>query len=190
MRNIIKLGVFLLVVAGLAGLGIAYVNGLTEPIIAGQLLENKLSSLKEVYADADEIKDETDTYLKGADPVITEINVAYKNGAPAGVIYTVATAGYGGPVQSLVGFDIESQQTTAVKVISQTETPGLGAKAVENSFSDGFKNKDAALPVEIVKKEPVQGNQVLAITAATITSNAVADGVNAARENFMSNFVK
>lgn len=189
MRSIIKLGVFLLVVAGIAGFAIAYVNGITSPIIEQQLIENKLASFKEVYPDSDEVKDESAKYInESTNPLITEVNVAYKGGAPVGVIYSVAPNGYGGAIQILAGFDIAARKTTAIKILSLSETPGLGAKAKESSFTDRFKAKDASSPLEIVKQEPADGNKILSITASTITSKAVADGVNAAREHFVANF--
>ncbi len=191
MRNILKLGIFLLVVAGVAGLALSYVNTLTEPIVISQEQENKINSFKEVYPEAETVKDESSKYLKSDEQkIITEVNVAYKNGNPVGVIYTVEPKGYAGAVRTLVGFDIAAKKITAIKVLSQKETPGLGAKSSEASFMDRFKGKSAESAVEIIKKEPVNGNQVLAITAATITSKAVASGVNAAREHFIANFVK
>ncbi|MDX9872684.1 MAG: FMN-binding protein [Clostridia bacterium] len=189
MRSIIKLGVFLLVVAGVAGLAISYVNGITSPIIEQQMIENKLASFKEVYPDSDEVRDETSKYLNDStNPVITEVNVAYQGGSPAGVIYGVAPNGYAGKIQILAGFDIASQKITVIKILSLSETPGLGAKATEPAFTDRFKDKDAASPLEVVKQEPAAGNEILAITASTITSKAVTDGVNAAREHFTANF--
>lgn len=189
MRNILKLGVFLLVVAGIAGLAISYVNGITSPIIEQQMIENKLSSFKEVYADSDEVKDETAQYLDvGTNPIISEVNVAYKGGNPVGVIYSVEPNGYGGKIQILAGFDIATKKVTAIKILSQSETPGLGAKAPESFFVDRYKDKDAVNPLEVVKQEPADGNKILAITAATITSKAVTEGVNAAREHFVANF--
>lgn len=189
MRNSIKLGVFLLIVAGLAGFALAYINGITHPIIEQQMLEEKINSYKEVYSQAEEIKNESAKYLDGSEnPLITEVNVAYKNNNPVGVIYGVEPSGYSGKIQILAGFDIADKKITAIKVLSQSETPGLGAKSSEKFFWDRYKDKDANNPLEVVKKEPVQDNQVLAITAATITSKAVTEGVNAAREHFIANF--
>lgn len=190
MRNILKLGLFLLVVAGLAGFGISYVNGLTAPLIAEQMQQDKEDSFKEVYPQGQEIKDESQKYLKDPSSMVKEMNIVYDNGTAAGVIYTVEPSGYGGTVKILVGFDITTKKITGIKVLSHTETPGLGAQAAEDFFQSRFKDKNAAEPIEIVKKEPVSGNQVMAITAATVTSKAVASGVNAARENFETNFAK
>ena len=87
MRDIIKLAVFLLVTSGVAGLGVGYVNILTNPIIEEQILKAKIASFKEVYPQSDEVKDETASYLKpDKKSLLKEVNIAYRNGAPAGVL--------------------------------------------------------------------------------------------------------
>ena len=190
-NNSLKLGLFLLIIAGIAGLGIAYVNEITHPLIEQQLITNKLNSFQEVYVGAEKIADESEKYLDGdADSILTEVNVVYEGNIPAGVIYTVEPSGYNGKIQLLAGFDIATKQITAIKVLNLSETPGLGDNAKQSFFTERFKGKSAEKNLEIVKKEPVEGNQVLAITSATITSKAVANGVNAARQHFMDNFIK
>jgi len=90
----------------------------------------------------------------------------------------------------MAGFDIASGRLTAIKVLGQTETPGLGAKAKDKFFQDRFRDKNAATPLEVSKLAPVKENQIQAITASTITSKAVTKGVNAAREHFLAGFAK
>ena len=189
MRDILKLGLFLLLVAGVAGAGLSYVNGLASPLIEQQILQNKLDSFKEVYPQSDQVVDETAAYLQDPhDPVIKEVNIAYRSGAPAGVIYAVETKGYSGPISLLAAFDIATAKITAIKVLSQRETPGLGAKATESKFRDRYKDKRTDVALEVTKTPPLRENQVQAITASTITTKAVTKGVNAAREHFIAHF--
>ena len=189
MRDIAKLCMFLLAISGIAGLGVSYVNSMTSPLIEKQILQNKLDSFKEVYPQSDKVQDESAERLKSPhDPAVKEVNVAYREGKPAGIIYTVQTKGYSGPISVLAGFDIATSKITAIKVLSQTETPGLGAKAKEPFFQERYKGKDASTPLEVSKTAPVKENQIQAITASTITTKAVTKGVNAAREHFTANF--
>lgn len=191
MRNTLKLGLFLLLIAGIAGLGIAYVHQLTAPLIEEQLVNEKVNSLLAVYPEGEVIKDETEKYLdSNVDPVLKELNVAYEDNNMIGVIYLVEPSGYNGAIQLMAGFDLATQKITGIKVLSQSETPGLGANAQESFFTERFQGKSIENPLEIVKQEPAGDNQVLAITSATITSKAVASGVNAARAHFMENFVQ
>jgi electron transport complex protein RnfG len=66
-------------------------------------------------------------------------------------------------------------------VLSQAETPGLGAKCVDASFSDQFKGFNPYEKKLSVKKD---GGDVDAITASTITSRAYADGLALASKVF------
>ena len=189
MRDIIKLSLFLMLVAGVAGAGLSYVNGLTGPLIEKQILQQKIDGFKEVYPESDRVENESQKYLNAPhSPLLKEVNLAYSGTAPAGVIYAIESKGYSGPIVLLAGFDIATAKLTAVKVLSQRETPGLGAKAQERPFQDRYKGKDLAVPLEVSKGAPAKENQIEAITASTITSKAVTVGVNAAREHFLANF--
>lgn len=191
MREIIKLAIFLLLVAGAAGAGLSYVNDLAGPLIEKQILQSKIDSFKEVYPQADRVENESTTWLQAAhDAALKEVNIAYRGGTPAGVIYAVETKGYSGPISILAGFDIATAKITAIKVLSQRETPGLGAKARESFFQDRYKGKSAGAALEVSKSAPARENQIQAITASTITSKAVTKGVNAAREHFIAHFAK
>jgi len=191
MRDIIRLGVFLLLVSAVAGLGVGYVNSLAGPLIEKQILQTKIDSFKEVYPQADKVTDESGKYLQADhSPTLKEVNIAYRNGLPSGVIYAVETKGYSGPISILAGFDIAGRNITAIKILNQTETPGLGAKAKDSFFQNRYKDKSATSPLEVTKTAPVKDNQIQAITASTITSKAVTKGVNAAREHFAANFAK
>jgi len=191
MREIVKLSLFLMLVAGVAGAGLSYVNGLTGPLIEKQILQQKIDGFKEVYPQSDRVENESAKYLKDPhDPGLKEVNLAYRGAEPAGVIYAVESKGYSGPITLLAGFDIATAKLTAIKVLSQRETPGLGAKAKEKPFQDRYRGKSAAVPLEVTKSAPSRENQIEAITASTITSKAVTKGVNAAREHFNANFAQ
>ena len=191
MRDIIKLSIFLLIVAGVSGAGLSYVNDMTGPLIEKKILQNKIDSFKEVYPKSDKVENESAAHLKAPyDPVLKEVNIAYRDGVPAGIIYAVETKGYSGPISVLAGFDIATAKITAIKVLNQRETPGLGAKAKESFFQDRYKDKSAATALEVTKTAPTKEHHIQAITASTITTKAVTKGVNAAREHFIANFVK
>ena len=61
---------------------------------------------------------------------------------------------------------------TGVKIMSHAETPGLGAKIIEPSFTDQFKG--VAQSDLMLSKN---GGAIDAITGATISSQAVIDGI-------------
>jgi len=187
MKNnkILKLTIFLLLVCGVSAFLIAYVNQITVDVITQQKLDAKKAGYEEVYPDASEYIEEE---YEGTDPVISAVVFAKDGSEDAGVIYTIVPSGYNGTIEALVGFDIETKKITGVKVLSQAETAGLGANVQESWFTARFAGKSAEQELTVVKTEPGQDNEVQAITAATITSNAITSGINAARSDFMARY--
>lgn len=103
-----------------------------------------------------------------------EYYVARKGGEPVGYAIFASSTGFGGPVSLMVGVTSDGIiYNTAV--LSQSETPGLGAKCTEESFSGQFRNLDPAKTRLSVKKD---GGDIDAITASTITSRAYVAAVN------------
>ncbi|NLK00428.1 MAG: RnfABCDGE type electron transport complex subunit G [Clostridia bacterium] len=191
MRDIIKLGIFLMVVGIISGLCVSYISGLTQPIIEAQAKAAEQAGLEEVYPDAEQMEDKSSEYVTDAvDPMIKQVNVAYEDGEEVGVIYTVAPAGYDGPITLMAGFDLEEESITNIKVLGHSETPGLGDACTKPEFVEKFQNKMIAEPLGVVKQEPAGEYEIVAITASTITTEAVVDGVNAAREHFIEYFVE
>lgn len=109
-------------------------------------------------------------------------NLAYdEQGNTVGCAINVSTLGFGGPILIKVGFDSEGVIYNT-KVLSQSETPGLGAKCTEvGGFAEQFKGFNPSEKKLSVKKD---GGDVDAITASTITSRAYTAGLATAVEVF------
>lgn len=91
-----------------------------------------------------------------------------------------SSTGFGGPLRLLVGFRPDgSIYDTAV--LSHSETPGLGAKCVEESFASQFRSFDTNSGMLSVKQD---GGDVDAITASTITSRAYCEALSNAVKTF------
>ena len=162
----------LLVICLVCSALLAGVYALTkEPIDAAAKAKNE-AAIKEVLPDvAVTIEEERTVDFEGSSYTY---NLAYDElGNTVGCAINVAPSGFGGPIAIKVGFDINGVIWNT-KVLSQAETPGLGAKCVEPAFSDQFKGFDPAQKTLAVKKD---GGDVDAITASTITSRAYAEGL-------------
>ncbi len=151
-----------------------------EPIAAAAAAKNE-AAIKEVLPEtAVKIEEARTVDFEGAS---YEYNLAYDEvGNVVGCAINVAPVGFGGPIAIKVGFDIDGVICNT-KVLSQAETPGLGAKCVEPSFSNQFKGFNPAEKNLAVKKD---GGDVDAITASTITSRAYADGLVLASKVFQA----
>ena len=169
----------LLVICLVCSALLAGVYALTkEPIDAAAKAKNE-AAIKEVLPEAAVAIEEARTVeFEGASYVY---NLAYDaQGNTVGCAIDVAPVGFGGPIVIKVGFNAEGVIWNT-KVISQAETPGLGAKCVEPAFSSQFKGFDPSQKKLAVKKD---GGDVDAITASTITSRAYADGLSLAVKVF------
>ena len=151
-----------------------------EPIAAAAAAKNE-AAIKEVLPESAVTIEEVRTV--DIDGQKYEYNLAYdEQGNTVGCAINVAPVGFGGPIAIKVGFDANGVIWNT-KVLSQAETPGLGAKCTEASFSEQFKGFDPAQKKLAVKKD---GGDVDAITASTITSRAYADGLATASKVFQT----
>ena len=151
-----------------------------EPIAAAAAAKNEAAIMEVLPETAVSIEEERTVEFEGASYAY---NLAYDEvGNVVGCAVNVAPVGFGGPISIKVGFDVNGVIWNT-KVLSQAETPGLGAKCVEPSFSDQFKGWNPAEKNLAVKKD---GGDVDAITASTITSRAYADGLLLATKVFQA----
>ena len=95
----------------------------------------------------------------------------------------VTVKGYGGDIKMLVGIDKQGK-VKGVKILSMNETPGLGSLATSET---PMKNKPFTFLGQFIgkgKKNKLRAKEdIVAITGATITSQAIADGVKLALQD-------
>ena len=161
--NIIKLGVVLCLICAISTFALAAVNDLTAPVIAELTLKQENEARSAVLPGVTEFEQVTDKLYKGI-----------KDGKIAGYAVNVNPSGYGGEMNMMVGLD-ENYQVTGVQIVKSSETPGLGSKAGEPKFLSQFMGKGA--DVTVVKGNAKADNEVVAVSGATISSNAVTTGV-------------
>ncbi len=151
-----------------------------EPIASAAAAKNE-AAIKEVLPETvATIEEERTVEFEGGSYTY---NLAYdQQGNTVGCAINVAPVGFGGPIQIKVGF-YANGVICNTKVLSQAETPGLGAKCVEPAFAGQFKDFDPAQRKLAVKKD---GGDVDAITASTITSRAYTDGLALAAKVFQA----
>ncbi len=181
MRDITRLGIILMVISAVAAGSLALTNDATTAKIAAQEVEAKMGALSQVMpGDGIKFSDMTATLQAklGAFPDVKEVWVGESAGKKQGLIFVVAPVGYGDRINTMVALDT-SGKVVGMKVLSQSETPGLGAKTMDPKWQSQFVGKQASKGVGVVKQTP-NADQVQAITAATISSNAVASGINQA----------
>jgi electron transport complex protein RnfG len=180
MRDVIKLGGILMAVCIIAAAALAGVNQLTGDKIAEQRqlkLENTIAGF---FEGADGIEDITDEVKGTLGAHLDEFAVqgvyrAVKSGSDLGIAIKVTPSGYGGVIEALVGIGRDGV-VAGIGIISNQETPGLGAKVASEGFIGQFRGKSGESDFRVKK----DGGEILPITGATISSRAVSRGVSSA----------
>ena len=160
----------LVITCMIAAFALSQVYLVTKPKIEQQRVEALKSSLSEVLPAASSFSElEPGEVWTGHNPA----------GTLVGIVFKVAPQGYGGPVTTVVGLDTTGRVTGIGFGTDLKETPGLGMKVREAWFRDQFKDRTGE---DIRLKR--DGGDLDAISAATITSRAVTDGVRKGIEQY------
>lgn len=173
-ENPVILSVILCVITGAVALLLAFSNNLTKDTIAMN------SKKEEQLAKETVIKAETytETELPEKSDLVRSVFEARNGEELIGYCVNATPSGFGGEINMMVGLNLENK-ITGIKIISMSETAGLGSKAQNENFTSQFKGKPAK-ELSIIKNGTAKENEIVAISGATITSTAVKDGVNAA----------
>ena len=190
MSKIIKNALALTAITVVIGLLLGVVYEVTKEPITQQQLKAKQEACVEVFPDADsfeamDITGNTEDFRAALDEVgytaqtVDEVYEALDaSGETAGYVITVTSAeGYGGDIQFSMGVALDGT-TLGISFLSISETAGLGMNADTDSFKDQFKDQNVP-EFSYSKTGATQEGEIDALSGATITTNAVTNGVNA-----------
>ncbi|SES75190.1 electron transport complex protein RnfG [Natronincola peptidivorans] len=183
MREIIKLGLILLIITSVAGLILGITNDITQEIIQERALEETREALVTLLPEAEEFDIIEEAELLDR-RFIQEIYSGSKNGEIVGYTIKVNPQGYDGRIEMLVGISSEGT-ITGVKIGDHTETPGLGSKIADASYIDQFVDRGTEEEFISTLGGETGEQYIEAISGATVSSDAVVDGVNSARSLFV-----
>ena len=168
MKYYIKLGFVLFIITAIASGVLAYLNTITQPIIEENQRVAQEKARKEVLPSAvtfEEVVGEL-TYHIGKD---AEENIV-------GYTFVASLYGYSGDVKTMVGINTDLV-VEKIKVISQAETPGLGANCEKPEFQAQFSGKQKA-----EMKVDKDGGTIVSLTGATITTRTIANSIKSAMD--------
>ena len=167
-RYIGKLTGTLLGICAVVALLLGIVNSLTEPVIRKMQEEKTAAAMAQVLA-ADDYRAKTVSHEN-----VSAMYEAVSGGEVVGHVVEVTTNGFGGAINMVVGVDMNGK-VTGVSVIKDTETANLGTKVTRTqSVLDRFIGLGGTITVNSGE------NRFDGVTGATVSSKAVAAGVNTA----------
>ena len=141
--------------------------------ILNQLLS---TSVSDKQVEIIEIQDETAQKF----PAIDKMFKVVADEEQENYVFLVSPVGYRAPINIMVAIDGEKDEIAGIKVLQQDETPGWGEWLAETWFTDRFKGKGVDIYLERAVLEAKAPNEIIQITSATVTTQAVLNGVNAA----------
>ena len=178
-KNIAVLFVVALVSVAL----LAVLNQITKDKIADAETQARNEVYQSVFSEAASFSEQEFSYTPEDESIVinTVLEADSTDKEKLGYVFDVTSKnGYGGDVQIAVGITNEGE-VTAFKVIAASETPGLGAKSMEDEYASQFSGLSALSPIAFSKTGANRdNNEIDAISGATITTTATTNAVNAA----------
>ena len=192
MKNkIIKDALALTLITLVAGVALGGVYEITKDPIARQEAQAKAEAYEQVFTDAaafeevkmddtliQTIRDQLDQEGYKAQSIEEIMRAEDQSGEMLGYAFTVVTSeGYGGDIQFSMG--VQNDGTlNGISILSIGETAGLGMNADTPAFKDQFVGKQVE-QLQYTKNGATQDDEINAISGATVTTNAMTNGVNA-----------
>ena len=164
---------------------LALVSGWAQPIIDANETRAKLAAVMEVVPGGAESRPLAEA-KPGAPADLDAYEVRDAAGQTLGWAVVGVGTGFADKIRLMVGFTPDLDQTVGLKVLKDSETPGLGTEIRAGAFPDQFFGRAgrpapslAAHELKVVKVPPSEPHHVQAITGATISSKAVTAIINA-----------
>jgi electron transport complex protein RnfG len=180
--SMLQLGLILALFAAAACVMLAFVYSGTLPVIEQRKEAGLNASLKELFPNADKFELIEEITSRDSAVAIETAYAAVKNGKTIGAALSLSRASYSGPIKTMVGVSADGF-ITGVKIMEHSDTPGLGANAASSKY---FVDRAKGLTFygqfagKSVNDRFTVKDDVIAITASTITSTAVSSSVKAA----------
>lgn len=162
---ILKYSLIVSVFAFFAALIIGIVYQFTEPKISDNKINVENQSIILVAGE------KAKTFKRVQEEDYNYVVVYNEDEDQIGYVLKVTKRGYSSDIKMLVGLD-QQLNIIGLKILEQTETPGLGSRIEESNFLKQFINKNAE-KMDLTKDE----GDIDAITGATISSRAVVSGI-------------
>lgn len=192
MKNkIIKDALALTLITLVAGVALGGVYEITKDPIAKQEAQAKAEAYEQVFTDAaafeavemddtltKTIRDQLDQEGYKAQSIEEVMRAEDQSGETLGYAFAVVTSeGYGGDIRFSMG--VQNDGTlNGISILSIGETAGLGMNADTPAFKDQFVGKQVE-KLQYTKNGATQDDEINAISGATVTTNAMTNGVNA-----------
>ncbi len=164
VKTILGITFKLFLISTITAILLSGVNALTVDRIAENSRAEKAAAIAEIFSG--DIESELFESPIGG---IAELYVVKESGNAIGYAAQVEPLGFGGTMTVMVGVNVDGT-LAGVKLVSHSETPGLGSRVGDSVYLSQYIGKGA---------ESLNGG-IDIITGSTISSNAILEAVNTA----------
>jgi len=178
MNEVVRMFLVLTVICLVCAFALAALNNGLADQIAKQKRDNvQVPTAREIMAQAPD--DFSSRYFEiEIDGVVWGIFPWIEGGhCRAVTLETTGAGGYGGAVKVMTGIDLEREIVLGTRITESGETPGIGSRVGEPSYLKTYANRPLSGTHFALRPA---GGDIEAVSGATRTSTAVADGVNQA----------
>jgi electron transport complex protein RnfG len=173
MKQIIQMAVVLTLICTVCGIALSGIESATKERRIYQELVNVQGPNVRIVLDGAENDLITDRQTIDIDGEDILLFVGKKNDRAWAVAYETSAAGFGGELTIMVGYDLEKDKLTGLKIGTNSETAGVGSRVTEDQFTKQFKGLDIALKFT----EGPSPDGVDAVSGATVSSTAVSEAL-------------
>lgn len=191
MNKIVKNALILMAITLVSGILLGAVYEITKGPIAKQEEQAKMDAYAKVFKEAASFEAIPEDVLSEADmrkvlddngltacTVKEALKALDDKGSVLGVVMNITDSeGYGGDINFSMGIQNDGT-VNGISILVISETAGLGMKANTDEFKSQFAGKKVD-KFQYTKTGAESEDQIDAISGATITTNAVTNGVNA-----------
>ncbi len=179
MRELCRLAIVLTIICCGAALSLAYVYNLTKGPIAYQQRLKKIRAVNAVFPQHEgtqgvQMVDSLYCDDESGTASCRQFYFIKQDREVLGTAFEVATSGYGGTIEIMVGVSGEAA-ISGIKIINHSETPGLGANITKEQFYQQFTVKNLTDTKWDLRKD---GGDIDQVSGATISSIAVMQAVH------------
>lgn len=143
MKEFIRFGLVLFIIASVSAGILSYVNKVTIPIIQRRDLAAQIDARKAVYKDAESFdeskKIDKDNYI---------FIPAFKGDKQLGFVVNGKAQGYGGDINFTFAFALDGK-IEGIKVLNAKETPGLGDKIFNENWQKIWIGRDKSYEFKV-----------------------------------------
>lgn len=118
------------------------------------------------------------------DKNIKKVYLIKEDNEPYQLLQKVTIKGYKDDIIMFIRIDMKKELIKNLDIIYQNETSNYGGHISEEWFVSRFEGKETRLTLKTVKMAAEKEEDVIAVTGATISSEAVVNGVNKALSNY------